>query len=90
MSVDYEKHIFYAGQNLQKAISEKILRNCRQEGETYFNDRDAMGLLRKYFNPNKTTSRDNIQEKDNDNADEIINELAFYEISNMVLEKNLK
>ena len=90
MSVDYEKHIFYAGQNLQKAISEKILSNYRQGGETYFNDRDAMGLLRKYFNPNKTTSRDNTQEKDNDNADEIINELAFYEISNMVLEKNLK
>ena len=87
MSVDYEKHIFYAGQNLQKAISEKILSNYRQEGETYFNDRDAMGLLRKYFNPNKTTSSDNIQEKDNDNADEIINELVFYEISNMVLEK---
>lgn len=87
MSVDYEKHIFYAGQNLQKAISEKILSNYRQGGETYFNDRDAMGLLRKYFNPNKTTSRDNIQEKDNDNADEIINELVFYEISNMVLEK---
>ncbi|WP_141090807.1 hypothetical protein, partial [Campylobacter concisus] len=87
MSVDYEKHIFYAGQNLQKTISEKILSNYRQEGETYFNDRDVMGLLRKYFNPNKTTSSDNIQEKDNDNADEIINELVFYEISNMVLEK---
>lgn len=87
MLVDYEKQIFYAGQNLQKVISEKIYNNDRQKGERYFNDKDAMGLLRKHFDLNKTTYNDDIQETDNDNADDIINELVFYEISNIVLEK---
>ena len=85
MIVDYDKQTFYAGQNLQKVISEKILSNYRKRSELYLNDRDAMGLLRQHFDFNKTTSNNGIQKMDNDNADEVINELAFYEISNIVL-----
>lgn len=87
MLVDYEKQIFYAGQNLQKAIFEKIIKNDLQKSKMYFNDKDAMGLLRKHFDLNKTTPNYDIQETDNNDADDIINELAFYEISNIVLEK---